>query len=349
MTTIEGDNDHPQPATVTLHDVALAAGVSQATVSRSFSRPSKVNPQTLQTVLAAAQKLGYHSNLIHPNCDDTQSLHGLLAIVVTDIGNPISVRFARGAQQYCKTKQYGLLISDTEEDVENERLNIQRSIDHVDGLILDSTRLPESQIRRLAGMKPTVILNRIVQGVTSITADCMPCLADVVMRLHQLGHQEISYVSGPNNSWQNARRKEAIRQQCEALGIRLHVLPCAYPIESNLEQSFFTFMRRPTSAVIAFDDAIAIEFMHRLIARGITIPNQISIVGVNDIALCKAIIPSLTSVAQPYEYMGRTAAQMIINQLLHLGNGTDGATHSCESTLHVRDSIGLVNPLMAHH
>ena len=357
-----------KPGQTTIWDVAQAAGVSIATVSRAFSRPGKVSAATLRRVHDAAERLGYRTETITHRSREDDELRGLISIVVTDLENPISAQYARGVQQYCMEKNYGLMVNDTEEDPSAELAIIKRSLNHVDGVILDSTRMPDTAIRKLTQIKPVVVLNRIVSGVTSVTFDCAPSLRKAIGVFAKLGHRSISYLCGPDNSWQNGVRRNTILTTCQRLGLTCRLLPCAYPLEGNAPAAFAAFMERPTTAVIAFNDAIAVEFIRFLESHGVGVPQQISVMGIDDIPMGRAITPALSTISFPRRDMGHAAAKIVIDRLLHIapvgehgggignggagrhGDGGDGGNAvplHFESSFVQRDSIAAINPLIA--
>ncbi|OXN01534.1 LacI family DNA-binding transcriptional regulator [Bifidobacterium vansinderenii] len=365
----ENRTERAKPGQATIWDVAQAAGVSIATVSRAFSRPGKVSAATLRRVHDAAERLGYRTETIVHHSREDDELRGLISIVVTDLENPISAQYARGVQQYCVEKNYGLMVNDTEEDTSAELAIIKRSLNHVDGVILDSTRMPDTAIRKLARLKPVVVLNRVVSGVTSVTFDCAPSLRRAIEVFARLGHRSISYIAGPDNSWQNGLRRNTILTTCQTMGLTCRLLPCAYPLRDNAAAAFSAFMERPTTAVIAFNDAIAVEFIRFLESHGVGVPQQISVMGIDDIPMGRAITPSLSTISFPRRDMGHAAAKIVIDRLLHIApgggvgeadrtdgvDGTGGANDDggdavplhFESSFVQRDSIAAINPLIA--
>ena len=346
--TVDDNDASIRHTAVTIHDVAEHAGVSIATVSRAFSQPGRVSTATLSKVHRVARDLGYHAETIRPVSQD--ELRGLISIVVTDLENPINVQFTRGMQQYCSQKNYGLLVADTEENTDNELAIIKRSLNHVDGMVLASPRLPDSTLRMLSKITAAVMLNRPVDGVHSLVTDCSSSLAEAVRTLKVLGHRQVTYILGPDNSWQNKLRLSAIREACAEEGLKSCTLPCAYPVGEATQASFQTFLRHPTSAVIAFDDAVAVEFMHFLADRGVSIPAQVSVMGVNDIPMCRMLVPPLSTISFPWREMGRFAAQLVIDHLLHIEDPSMTAElrHVFPSKFVMRDSMGPVNPLMTN-
>ena len=336
--------DSPRTSAITIRQVAEEAGVSIATVSRAFSRPSKVNVHTLNRVHEAAARLGYRTDAVATVHES--ELRGLIGLVVTDLENPISAQYARAVQRYCSEKNCGLLIMDTQENAMTESAIIKRSLSHVDGVILDSTRLSDAAIRKLAQVKPVVVLNRVVRGVSSVTFDCTPGLVEAVDTFATLGHRRISYLSGPDNSWQNGVRRHTLLRACRERGLQARIMPCAYPLEAHMLGCFEAFMRHPTSAVIAFNDAIALRFIRYLKDLGVDVPGQISVMGIDDIPMAAAVTPSLSTLSFPRARMGDTAARIIIDPMLHIGRGA-GNLSSFSARFVRRDSIAEISPLIA--
>lgn len=299
----------------TIWDVARAAGVSPATVSRAFRQPGRVNVDTLNRVLAEAQRLGYRQDAIVPRGEDR--LVGLIALVVTDLENPVSAQFARSIQRECARRNFGLMVCESEESKERERAIIVRSIPHVDGIILSASRLSDATIRKIAQERPLAVLNRIVGGVQSIYPDDASALTAAVAELKRLGHRSVTYLAGPETSWQNGLRLNAVMGACRREGLAFRRSSCAYPVGEASDAAFASFLSRPTTAAIAFNDDVAYAFMLFLESHMIRVPWQVSVVGVDDTPKCLICSPNLSSVRVPRAEMGRMAADRIIDRLLH--------------------------------
>lgn len=303
---------------VTLTEVAQSAGVSLSTASRVFSRPGRVGPETRNRVLQTARRLGYHQKVVSVPTDNR--IQGFLAVVVTDLENIVSARIARGIQRSCQSRKFGLSILDTQESVAQEAGSIRGILSHVDGLILGSSRLSDAQIRHFASTKPIVVLNRVVPGIPSIWVDESASIEQVLEDLRRNGHSSLSYMQGPENSWQNVVRLRAATVSSKTHGLELRVLPCAYPVEDRGHRVYKAFLRSPTDAVLTFNDDIAIGFVRYLEEHGISVPEQVSVVGIDDNPIGRFMTPALTTIRIPHAEMGFQAAQMLIDEILHLSD-----------------------------
>ena len=320
----------------TIWDVAAAAGVSPSTVSRAFRRPGRVNVKTLERVLKAARDLGYRTEAITPRREER--LSGLLALVVTDLENPVSVQFARSIQRECAKRNFGLMVADTEESQAGELSIIKRTIPHADGIILSASRLSDATIRKVAQSRPLAVMNRIVGGVQSVYANDNASLAEAVADLRRLGHRQVTYLPGPDSSWQNGLRANAVLTACAREGLRFRRTPCAYPVERCARDAFAAFLARPTTAVIAFNDDVAYAFMLFLEARQFKVPWQVSVIGVDDIPKCEVCTPKMSSIRIPRREMGVEAANRVIDRVLHASSG-DVHPVALTSTYVRRDSV----------
>ncbi|NEG96372.1 LacI family DNA-binding transcriptional regulator [Bifidobacterium sp. SMB2] len=314
----ESHGDGREAAPVTITDVAEAAGVSIATVSRTFRYPDRVNVRTLNHVRAVAERLGYHAQAIRPRVESR--LAGLISLTVNDLGNPVYSQIARAVQRECSRRNFGLMISETEESPDSERAIVTRAIPHVDGMILCAPRLPDATIRKLAQSRPLAVMNRAVGGVQSMYADDGPAIMEAVDALAKLGHREVTYIAGTRQAWQNGLRTNAMQAACRRAGLRLRRTSCAYPVGPESQEAFEGFLARPTSAAVAYNDEVAYAFMTFLEAHGLSVPDDVSVVGIDDIPMCEVCSPKLASIAVPRQELAREAARRIIGQVLHSGD-----------------------------
>ena len=316
--TLPKEGTREELTDVTLTQVAQSAGVSLSTASRVFSRPGRVALKTRNHVVETAKRLGYNQQIV--DAPAVSRLQGFLAAVVTDLENIVSARIARGIEASCHLHKFGLFVLDTQESVAQEAGTIRGALGHVDGLILGSSRLSDAQIRRFAAYKPIVVLNRVVPGIASIWVDESASIDQAVRSLRMNGCRSLSYMQGPENSWQNVVRLRAAAKSARGQGLEFKVLPCAYPCDENRAGVYDSFMTRPTDAVLAFNDDIAISFIRFLHERGIAVPGKVSVVGIDDNPIGRFMAPSLTTIQIPHAEMGYQAAQMLINEILHLAD-----------------------------
>jgi LacI family repressor for deo operon, udp, cdd, tsx, nupC, and nupG len=143
----------------TIRDVARVAGVAPSTVSRALSRPGQVSSSTARRIREVAAELGYRTEPLVTESTDT--LTGLVAILVPDLGNPFFAGLIKGAQSEAERAGFGLLVSDADETASVERGAVQRLASVVDGFLLASSRMSETAVRKTAETRPTVLLNRL--------------------------------------------------------------------------------------------------------------------------------------------------------------------------------------------
>lgn len=294
----------------TIYDVAKAAGVAASTVSRAFARPGRVNAETAAKVFEAARELGYRSTVL-PGLITTRTR--TLALVVTDITNPFYAEIIRGAHEAAADLGYTMRLSHTQEDPDVERAWIEHELPTVEGVVLASSRMSDSTIRTLAKQKPFVVLNRRLPEVPSLLVDNARGVRRALEHLGELGHRSVTYVSGPESSWTDGVRWQALREAGFELDIKVRRVG---PVQKPTIDAGFGRVReilaQPTSAVIAYNDAVAIGVIKGLHRLGIEVPGDVSVIGFDNILLAEVIEPELTTVASPLRAQGETAVRNLI-------------------------------------
>lgn len=310
------DADAARPA-VTIRDVAAAAGVHPSTVSRAFSRPGRVNALTAQRIFAAADALGYRV-AAPPHAPGDDAVSGLVAIMAADLGNLVYGEIVSGFQHQCAAANFGTIIVDTEETGVFERKALLRIVGHVDGVVLTSSRLSDQTIRKIAELKPIVAINRSIRGIQSVIADTSATLDETVGLLATLGHTALTYLAGPQASWQNGVRWQTLMRACAARGMVLRQLTGHTPTLAGGMAAVDQFMARPSTAVIAYNDVMAIGFIEGLRQRGVPVPGRVSVTGIDDIPGMAALLtPSLTTIRLPRRDIGRRAATELLGHMGH--------------------------------
>lgn len=299
----------PAPA-VTIYDVATAAGVAPSTVSRALARPGRVSAETAAKVRAAATALGYRRSSTAPAPASISSK--LIAMIVADIGNPVFIDVVRGAESACEAAGYTMLLVNGQESATRERRAAAELLSVVDGLILTSPRLSDSGIRVLAKQRPVVILNRMVSGLPSVLTDASRGARRAVEHLGQLGHQKITYLSGPEASWTDGVRWRSVEECGLQLEMRTRRVGPNQPNPGGGERAALQWAQSPTSGVVAFNDLMAIGFIRGLRALGVTVPRDVSIVSFDNSQTGSLTTPALTSVASPLSLQGGTAVRNLV-------------------------------------
>lgn len=324
---------------VTINDIAKAAGVSPATVSRSLSRPGRVNAETANRVRSIAESLGYRAT--NSTLKHDQTLRGAILAVAADLRYPIYAEFLYGMQGPCLSKNFCLITAVSAYHTDAERGIIARFAPSVDGIVLIGTSLSDAAIRKAAQMRPLVSINRQVSGVQSVVCDEQYSLDEVVRTLKALGHTSIEYVAGSERSWQNGMRWLALLNACHREYVRLHQIPGPSRIlagDDEVDQWFAPLLDPSVTAVIAYNDLSAEMIMNMFKRHGVDVPGRVSVVGIDDIREDTLLSPSLSSVSIPRERMGELAATKLIERILRVSDGIAPVT--VRSTFVRRDSIG---------
>lgn len=320
----------------TIYDVAELAGVNPSTVSRALSKPGRISAATEARIRAAAEELNFRINPI------ARALYSgrtkTLALVVADITNPVVFGIVRGAEQAASARDYTLVIAESQESGEMEAAAIERILPSVDGLVLATTRLSSERINDLASRKPVVLINRAVDGIPAILPDVERGVSQVLDHLSALGHRSIAFLSGPAESWISARRWEYLIEDAERAGLALvEIGPNPPTIEGGQAVLRRVLAARPT-AVVAFNDLLAIGLMKAAAAAGTRVPGELSIVGFDDIFGSDLIVPPLTTVHTPLVVAGQRAVDHLLDALE--GEAQRTAEELLETTLVVRESTG---------
>ena len=278
---------------MTIRDVAARAGVSPATVSRVFTQPDAVAPDTRRRVLDAAEELRYTPNPVARSLARRRT--GNLGIVVPDIANSFSAVVIKAVQQEARRAEYALFVAASDELPDDEERWARALAPQVDGLLLASPQSPDAVLHDLAATVPLVVTNRLLDGVPAVLTESAPATGHAVEHLHALGHRELAYLAGPDG-YSNSRRVAGLHAACARLGIDPVLLgPFPARFSSGVRAADLVLAAGAT-AVIAFNDDIAAGLLTRFADRGVRVPDDISIVGHDDTALAEMVTPRLTTV-----------------------------------------------------
>lgn len=316
----------------TIYDVAEAAGVSASTVSRALNKPGRINPRTEQRIREHATALGYQLNPMARAVITGKT--GNVALLLSDITNPVYFDFIRGAELVAAENERTLVLAETQESAENEYALAQRLRISVDGLVLVASRLDDDQIRDLAAHKPIVVVNRAVDGVPGVISDPAPGLHDALDHLHALGHRSIGYLSGPPTSWMNALRWRTLFDGAIDRGMTIVELPSDTPTLDGGRHALPRVLASGVTAVLAYNDLIAMGILAASKEQNIAIPGRLSVIGFDDIFGASLLTPSLTTIRSPLTQLGHHAITTLT------GTSSDERPSTLAGALVVRESTG---------
>ncbi|WP_020573171.1 LacI family DNA-binding transcriptional regulator [Actinopolymorpha alba] len=298
--------------TPTIREVADAAGVSRATVSRAFSRPELLKPSTVEHVQAIAGRLGYTPNVAARALSTGR--YATLALVVPDIANPFFPPLVRGAQQAADQAGYCVFLGDSDESPAREDVLLGRFAGQVEGIVSASSRLAAQVVRRHADRRPVVLVNRDIKGIPRVLIDTASGITAAVAHLAELGHRRIAYVSGPQTSWSNQQRRRAIQRASSASGLELVTVAARRPTYDSGVARVLDLLASGVTGVVAFDDVVAQGILAGLATAGVSVPDQLSVIGCDDV-VAATTSPPLTTVSARTDEAGRFAVELLLRVL----------------------------------
>lgn len=331
---------------VRLYDVAKAAGVSTATVSRALSNPDQVSKETCATVMEAVKKTGYRVNRAARNLRKRQS--GEVLVLVPNLGNPFFSQILAGIEETFSGTDYNVLIADSlGKDASEDLLTEYLRSNHADGIIiLDGQTSDQAKdwLRQHAAQRNVVFACEWVEGIELpvVRSNNRRGAAAAIRYLHSLGHRKIAHVTGPENNVLTNLRHEGVEEECERLGLQVHsewMIRGDFSMQSGYQaaEQILAMSERPT-CVFCASDQMACGVISRLHAEGVKVPGDISVMGFDDIELAEFYVPRLTTIRQNRRQLGITAAQQVLASLR--GESASDSPLECiiDVELVVRDS-----------
>jgi len=298
--------------TTTIRDVARRARVSVTTVSRALTQPELLRQSTRQRVLKIAKALAYHPNRAARSLITGKT--GTIGIVVPDLANPFYPGVLRGVQTRAHESGYAVLLADSDENPAAEENLVRTMSTQVDGVIVCAPFASDPRLRRLATSTNLVLINRRCGSIPAALMEIAQGMRDVVDHLRAIGHRDVAYLGGPARAWSNRERLRGLRAACEAVRIRLIELgPFEPKFESGIDGADLALGAAAT-AIVAYNDLMALGVLSRLAARGVRVPRDLSVVGIDDLLFASMCAPPLTTVAMPMEATGRAAVDLLLRQ-----------------------------------
>ena len=325
---------------MTIYDIAKLAGVNPSTVSRALNQPGRVSASMEERIRKAADELDFHANPLARALPTGRM--STIALVLADITNPVVFDIIRGAEHAAREAGYTLILAESQESSGTEAATIDRVTPAVDGIVLASSRLPDASIAGIARRKPVVAINREGLGLTNVAPDIRPGVSALVEHLEELGHRTITFVSGPQASWASNQRWEVILAEARDRGLSVFEIGPTAPTVDGGAAAFDRVRASGATAVIAYNDMVAIGLLRSAEEAGISVPGDLSIAGFDDVFGTifgdARFGPGLTSVRADLYEAARRAVLLLLNEI-----GVDaGAAPSTPLTtaLTIRTSTG---------
>jgi LacI family transcriptional regulator/LacI family repressor for deo operon, udp, cdd, tsx, nupC, and nupG len=334
----------------TLKDVAREADVSVSTVSRVFNNPEKVRPDTRQRVREAADALGYKPSRVARRLRLKEGQANLIGLVIPDIQNPFFADVTRGVEDVTRDNDYALIISNSDEDPDKQKLAVDTlKTEDVDGVIVPPVSADDPEVKRLLDSDIAVVcVDRRMEDarVDTIVSDNRAGAYEAVSHLIELGHERIGFIGGiPRISTSTERRagyEEALRD---------HGLPVdpALIKEGDSRRERGTYLTNdlldlddPPTALFTGNNLTTLGALSAIVVRGLSVPEDVALVGYDDIPWAMALNPPPTVIDQPGYEMGRRAAQTLLDRITTPNRSP--TTVTLQPKLIVRQSCGGTPP-----
>lgn len=328
----------------TIQDVARAANVSTATVSRALSYPERVSEETRRLVIEAIERTGYRVNQTARNLRRKQT--GAIVALVPNIGNPFFSQILAGIEAAAARAGYSVLIADTRAPHAREgQLADYLNNSRADGLVILDGSLPRDLLPAPEGRRPPIVFCCEwidSPALPSIRVDNEAGAAMAVHHLVKLGHRKIGHILGPADNVLTHARLAGVRRALAGHGLKERsdwFFPGNFLIEAGVEaaRKWLALKERPT-AVTASSDVMACGFIAELNRAGVATPRDVSVVGFDDIDIAAQFIPGLTTIRQPRLEIGEGAAAALIGLIRNPGEPVDTRPKMLPAELIVRGS-----------
>ncbi|MCR4401595.1 MAG: LacI family transcriptional regulator [Firmicutes bacterium] len=305
----------------TIRDVARVAGVSKSTVSRVLNADPNVAEETRCAVFAAIKEIGYTRNALARGLNTRRT--GTIGLIMSDITNPFHAEVARGVEDLASDFDSNVILCNTDGRPKKEAAYIDLLVEkRVDGIIFTSVKAGESDMSNLRSKRiPFVFAGRTLPDVEadSVVVDNVLGGFQAATHLVRLGHQRVAYLAGPSHVSASADRYEGYCQALRRAGVELDpqlVVEGDFKQEGGYRAMSTLLDRAPgVTAVFAANDYMAMGALEAIYERGFRVPEDIAVVGFDDIPFARLHLVQLTTVAQPKYDIGAIAARMLFERI----------------------------------
>lgn len=336
-----------------IQDVAKAAGVSTATVSRALSNPELLTRTTRDAVEEAIRITGYRVNQAARSLRRQQA--GAVLVLVPNLGNPFFSQILAGISAGFAGSDWSVLIADTTELPKSSRRLVDYFLDaRIDGILSLDGGLGEDELAQLTayGLADRLIFAcewAATIPAQSVRSDNRAGTRAAIRHLYDLGHRKIAHVTGPVSNVLTRERRDAVLAERHRLELPVRnewIIRGDFSLTSGNEaaQRILAMQDRPT-AVFCASDMVAFGLISGLIKGGLDVPGDISVVGFDDIEQSAFFVPALTTIRQNRRHLGQRAAEILRARLDGSGKPAPNVQDFAEIIsveLVVRDSSGPV-------
>ncbi|WP_299090569.1 LacI family DNA-binding transcriptional regulator [uncultured Metabacillus sp.] len=300
-----------------MSDVAKLAKVSPATVSRVLSNPELVSKETREKVMDVINQVNYKPHIVARQFRTKETK--IILVVVPDITSPFFSKVLRGIEHVAVSHGYQVILGDTENDIEREKeyINLLQQ-KQADGMVLLTARLNKTEMEEIADHFPIVLACEYMDGlnIPTVSIDNISSARKATEHLIKLGHTKIAHISGPLH---NILSKDRIKGYKQALLSHDLEVESAYIQEGNstFESGYHQMMKLlafevPPTAVFAFNDETAMGAIRAAKDSGLSVPEDLAVVGFDNIKMSIIHEPNLTTINQPKYKIGMKAMELLL-------------------------------------
>jgi LacI family transcriptional regulator len=306
---------------VTLKDIAIDTGFSINTVSRALNDKAEVHAATKEKILAAASRLGYRANRLAKGLRSNKT--GTIGVVVTDVANPFFSALVKGIAKAARELDYSIILQDSDENYAGEQEAIHVLLaEQVDGILITPVQSDKETIASLSQARfPFVLVGRYFQDLDTnyvVPDDYRGGLLATEHLLSQ-GYRRIAMVNGPLHISSARERFQGYADAQARHGIavdRSLVVTGALTVGEGFDLARSILKRTPPpSAIVTYSDFVAFGVMQAVREVGLSIPEDVAVVGFDDVWMASCLQVPLTTIRSPKEELGRQAMQLLVRRL----------------------------------
>lgn len=300
-----------------IREVAKLAGVSPSTVSRVMNHTANVDEEKKKRVLDAIEATGFKPNEL-ARALFKQSLK-VIGVIVPSIENPFFSEIARAIEEEAFQSGYRILLCSSNGDVEKEKMNVHMLNQmKADGLIMMAQSEQTSEVIRDCEM-PVVVLDRRINGekvIANINSNNYEGSFKAAKHLWECGCRKIVCMRGPQNASSGKERYLGYQQFCKEYKLEERCVDCDYSYDEGLWAAEEIIEKYPeVDGIVACNDMVAVSTYKILRKHGYSVPEDIQIIGYDNIRFSRLFTPEITTISQPIEEMGKMAVQIIISYI----------------------------------
>lgn len=330
-----------------IREIAKRAKVSTATVSRAINRVPTVDPQLAKRVWKVVEELGYY-----PNTQARALVSGktrIFGLIVSEITNPFFPEIVQSFEDIAVQNNYEIMLTSTVHDPKRMEMSVRRMLERrVDGVAILTFGMEEALLSGLRYRKVPLVFVDVgphVAHVSNIKIDYARGIRQGVQHLAALRHERVAFVTGPLSLRSAQARKHAFEESLKEIGFSVnpeYVIEGDHTMEGGMKaQAHLTRLKNRPTAIICSNDLTAIGVMRQAYDDGLSVPQELSVIGFDDVKLSQFVIPPLTTIRMSQTELARLAFKALLSDVQRENPLEHGTEYVLETDLVLRKSTAL--------